>query len=362
MEKLKRPVRKTSKPVKKPARKQVRRRSVSVTEAPKRAVRKRATVHPEIFINEAIIAPLPSGTPISGSTSHSQPQPVSEPTASGFVDRGLPLPESYGMDRLVPMVCNPELLFSYWELNGPRFNELKTLHGAEFLDSCAWVLRLYRLNHDEAEDMEIEPSAGNWYIHVAPSGKYQLELALLSPEGDWISLIFSDPIETPRDNLSDMMPNDDDDEEEEEYEHLPATQAAIELMEDRLRMFFRSSLPTSRGMLPTSGMLGASERLGASGKPFLGASAFLGASKISGSGGSGGLGWGTPLARPSGLERPMIGGGPNWNAQSELPKMTGKTALPHFKIKLPRILRGIRPMRLLSKDVDVASGKEKQNG
>jgi hypothetical protein len=41
------------------------------------------------------------------------------------------------------------------------------------------------------------------------------------------------------------------------------------------------------------------------------------------------------------LERPVLGGGPNWNEQGNLPRGRGrasKTAAAHFKVKLPRIV------------------------
>jgi hypothetical protein len=63
------------------------------------------------------------------------------------------------------------------------------------------------------------------------------------------------------------------------------------------------------------------------------------------SGGSGGFGW---IVAPTGalepmLERPqVVGGGPNWNAQPNLPASPrGKTHLPHFKVKLPRVLHNL---------------------
>jgi len=41
------------------------------------------------------------------------------------------------------------------------------------------------------------------------------------------------------------------------------------------------------------------------------------------------------------LVRPSRAGGPNWNEQKNLPKQPSKTDPPHFKEKLPRVLKGL---------------------
>ncbi len=113
------------------------------------------------------------------------------PQPMAFIDRGLPLRESYDVDRLVALVRDPEWVFTYWELNGRTLESVKKERGAEFVEDCAWVMRLYRVDEESAADMEIDPSAGGWYIHVGRPGRYVFEIALLSPEGEWVSLVVS---------------------------------------------------------------------------------------------------------------------------------------------------------------------------
>jgi len=269
-----------------------------------------------------------------------EPQPV----PSAYIDRGLAIPDTYGYDRLVALVRDPVSIYSYWELSNGRLPELRQQRGQEFIDSCAWVLRLYRLNERFADEMEIDPSIGNWYFNVGRPGRYQLELGLLSPDGEWISLLFSRIVETPRNGPSDII--------DDEWRVLDDEEALKKLMQ-------RSLPGDDRG---TSGFLGASRLLSsfsvvsslsmigssASGRPVAGswAFSFLGASRVSGSGGSGGFGWGIA---PNGaheplLERPTHNSGPNWNAQPDLPSSgVRKTAQDHFKVKLPRRLENVEP-------------------
>lgn len=263
-----------------------------------------------------------------------------------YIDRGLPIPESYGYDRLVGLVRDPVWLFCYWELNGGRILEVRDQRGQSFIDACAWVLRVYRVHEGVAIDNEIDPGLGNWYVHVGGTGQYQLELALLSPDGEWITLLVSQLIATalkgPSDVIDDQWRMSPEDEE-------VLLGPAIELAEAATRgvsgMLGSSRLVSSFAHV-SSMMMGSS----ASGRAVAGSWAwsFQGASKLGGSSssGSGGFGW---LVSPTGAQEPQLdrplnvpgGSGPNWNMQNGLPVGTGKTQRPEFKVKLPRTLSGL---------------------
>jgi len=274
--------------------------------------------------------------------------PFQEPKPCEMIDLGMPVPDNYGFDRLVAAARDPRSVYSYWELHGKRLPEVRDARGQGFIYSCAWVLRLYRLNEGSAVDMEIDPSIGNWYVDVGGPGRYQLELALLSPDGEWITLLVSQIIETPAESPSEVI--------DEEWAMRPEDEEAL-LRLMRLDM----GNAQERG---GSGFLGASRvaaSFGAvssmifpgssfSGRPVAGSWVFsaLGASeRVSGSGsGSGGFGW---LVSPTGahepvFERPTMFSGPNWNAQPDLPAgQFSKTRQPHFKVKLPRRVKGVTP-------------------
>jgi hypothetical protein len=303
-----------------------------------------------------VIPALNSSLPTSSSTVKKQEPPVlhvgAEPQPSGMIDQGLPIPDRYGFDRLVALPRDPRTIFNYWELDGRRLLDVRQARGDNFVDSCAWVLRLYRLNEGVAIDMEIDPSIGNWYIDVGGPGRYQTELALLSPDGEWITLLVSQVVSTPALGPSDIIDDEwrmrPEDEELAEYLRRLAAEIAAESAANRGNSGFlgASRVAASFGVVSSLAFPGSSF----SGRPVAGSWgwSFIGASgRVSGSGsGSGGFGW---IVAPNGahepvLERPTVGSGPNWNAQDNLPQgPVSKTQQPHFKVKLPRRVTGVIP-------------------
>lgn len=281
-----------------------------------------------------------------------------EPIPASFIDRGRPIPDRYGLDRLVALVRDPQWILGYWELTGGLMERIGNARGYGLIDASAWVLRLHRISEDCAVDIEIDPSIGNWYVHVGKPGRYQLELGLLTPEGEWISLLASNEIETPAEGVSDRI--------DEEWRLRPED-------EERLRLLLLKELgldgdAAARKRRGASEFVGASRNLSswrlagswlggassfggsASGRPVAGswAMSFQGASGRPSSGGSGGfgnVGWivGADGRHEPVLVRPGRGGGPNWHFQSNLPKKTSvsKSDAPHFRVKLPRLLRNV---------------------
>ncbi|MCW8133604.1 MAG: DUF4912 domain-containing protein [Planctomycetota bacterium] len=278
-----------------------------------------------------------------------------DPLPASFIDRGAPIPDRYGYDRLVALVRDPQWIFGYWELTGGLMDRIVYARGHALIDASAWVLRLHRIDEECAIDMEIDPSIGNWYIHVGKPGRYQLELGLLTPEGEWISLLASNEIVTPAEGLSDRI--------DEEWRLRPEDEERLRLLLMKELGLEGEGLAKKRG---GSDFVGASRLLSswklagswlggswggsASGRPVAGswAMSFQGASGRPSSGGSGGfmnVGWivGADGRHEPVLVRPSRGGGPNWHFQSNLPAKKGpsKTDAAHFKVKLPRLLRRV---------------------
>jgi hypothetical protein len=283
---------------------------------------------------------MPASVP-GGAESSPRPAPLpvneSEPVPGGYVDRGQPVPERYSYDRLVALVRDPQWIFLYWELDGAVLEAVRARRGQQFVDACAWVLRIYRVDEGLAEDIEVAPASGNWYLQVGRTGRYQFELALLSPEGEWVSLLVSQAVATPREAPSDVV--------DAEWRLRPEDEELLS------RMAAGLADARQRG---GSGFLGASRVISSfavAGSLMLRAPgswawSFQGASVRGASAGSGGFGWMTAAtgALEPMLDRPMPqGGGPNWNTQGNLPGGGGKTQQPHFKVKLPRLLRGVTP-------------------
>lgn len=280
------------------------------------------------------------------------PVSAEEPQPSPFVDRGLPLPEEYGYDRIVASPRNPSWVFCYWELSGNVLERTRSEHGQNFDVLRPWILRTHRVDEDIAVDVQIDPSVGSWYVEVGKPGRYQFELGLLSENGEMVSLVASLMIETPPETVSDDI--------DEEWRSGP--DKPIEFMQYMkqvigLDLNKGSGLPSSFGAvvpgrpsslgLPSSMMsswMGVPSSLGASkvGRPLPGSMSFMGASGMPSSPGPGGstaVGWitGVDGAKTPALHRPFVGGGPNWNFQANLKSDDADKN----SLKLPRVLRGI---------------------
>jgi len=289
-------------------------------------------------------ASLPLDTQLAPTREQQGPDPL--PTH--FIDCGLPTPDGYGFDHLVALPRDPRWIYGYLELNGGLIERVSKAHGYAIFDTCAWALRLHRISENIAIDTEIDPSVGNWYLHVGRAGNYQLELGLLTPDGEWLSLLASSLIETPMDGLSEDF--------DEGWRLGPADDECL-----RSRLLRRGSAEDAADRRALSGFQGASGRgtnsrlvenwLGgpwsgsASNRPCVGSWAwsFQGASGRISSRDSGGfvdVGWiiGADGNHQPVLVRPSHGDGPNWNEQRNLPQHPSKTSAPHFKVKLPRVL------------------------
>ena len=217
----------------------------------------------------------PSSSTLATSTS-SAPQIYEEvhpESVMAYIDRGLSLPEGYAVDRLVSLVRDPEWVFTYWELTGETLKAVKAERGDDFVEGCAWVMRIYRVDENMAADVEVDPQAGGWYIHVGRPGQYVFEMALLSPEGEWVSLVVSSMLGAPYAGVSERI--------DEVWRLTPEAEAALNgALKDALELESTSSRggsrssPTSRG---SSGALGSS-RLRSSLGGVVSSGAFMGAS------------------------------------------------------------------------------------
>lgn len=298
------------------------------------------------------------------------------------IDRGKPIPETYAVDRLVAIVRDPHWVFCYWELTGDLLKRIHGARGAAWVESSAWVLRLHRYAEGMAIDVQVDPRVGNWYIHVGQPGEYQIELGLLSREGEYLTLLASQMVITPSDRPSDITDEAWQllkEREEELYQRLLKELGLTADARQRGVSGFvgasgvPSSWPAASWRLPgsvlgasreqsgaglggasgvggigSSGMSGLSSALGTSGsgrplQPAEWVSSFLGASGRPTSRGSGGImevGWilGADGRHEVVMLRPGETGGPNWHQQSYL---SAPVETRGFSVKLPRVVHGV---------------------
>lgn len=124
------------------------------------------------------------------------------------------LPKSYGMDRLVLMVKDPYWLYAYWEVTATKLDEISALVGTDLWESSRTILRVYDVtgidfdgnNALSSFDCSLGAQSEEWYISVPSANRtYCVDLGRILPDGSFITLLRSNLVTTPRDNLSDRF-------------------------------------------------------------------------------------------------------------------------------------------------------------
>ncbi len=127
---------------------------------------------------------------------------------------GYELPSYYGEDKLVLLLRDPYFLFAYWEITREKLN----YYGDKFYP-LGWeagipLLRVYRFpkgleSHDQREaifDIELNYHADKWHIPAGvPCKTYYVELGRKMPGGEFIPVMRSNSVSTPRDSVSDII-------------------------------------------------------------------------------------------------------------------------------------------------------------
>jgi hypothetical protein len=127
------------------------------------------------------------------------PETAPAAPAMPYIDRGKPIPDTYGRDVLRLMARDPEWVFVYWELTPERLNELH----AQYADVSArtWQLKLTDMESDHVTYIPVFLGAHNWYVNVQPKRTYQVELGF-TREGTFIPVTASNPCRTPSNAIS----------------------------------------------------------------------------------------------------------------------------------------------------------------
>jgi hypothetical protein len=123
------------------------------------------------------------------------PAPPQEP----YIDRGKPIPQTYGRDVLRLMARDPEWIFAYWELTPHRLRQLRS----RFSDLHArnWKLRLFDLTAKTEELVDIFLGACSWYLHVHPRRVYKVELGF-ADGNSFIAVLSSNSTKAPANAIS----------------------------------------------------------------------------------------------------------------------------------------------------------------
>lgn len=130
------------------------------------------------------------------------PPAQEEPKPLAMVDRGLPIPVQYPLDRVVALVRDPHWIFVYWDLGGGRLERLRFKYSNEVVDQARWVLRVESVRQHQVRDVDIDVRARQWYLKVASGEHFRIVLGFYPPEGDFEPVCRSGEVVTPKDEVS----------------------------------------------------------------------------------------------------------------------------------------------------------------
>src|SRR5262245_31261731 len=124
-------------------------------------------------------------------------EPVDIEAGVPFVDRGMQLPEEYGVDVVRALVQDPFHLMVYWEL---RPDSLRTLEGL-FPDGSSADFRPTMRLTDLTEGSEAYvhvPLLGKYWFVASPTHQYRVDVGALSAQYGFVPVVRSNVVETPR--------------------------------------------------------------------------------------------------------------------------------------------------------------------
>ena len=120
------------------------------------------------------------------------------------------LPSLYGEDRLVLLTRDPYWLFAYWEVTPATRKQLE-MEGQRAWEHLNLALRITRYDSDLDQEegcfhIPINHSETDWCIEAGvPDRYYKVELGGQIPEKGFVSLLCSNTVKTPRDQISDVI-------------------------------------------------------------------------------------------------------------------------------------------------------------
>ena len=108
------------------------------------------------------------------------------------------LPETYGKNRLITLVRDPEWIYTFWDVATETIAGIKKSMGSKEFDESKRIIRVYdgETGHSYS-DIELTDTASSWYIHVKPDAAYVLELGYRSKRGEFYKVASSNDVAMP---------------------------------------------------------------------------------------------------------------------------------------------------------------------
>ncbi len=107
------------------------------------------------------------------------------------------------IDRLVLMVCDPYWIRACWEVTEQLAGRVRSAM-ARHWHTAEPILRLYQIEpatsrREFVKDVEISGGVSNWYVPVEnPPSTFVVELGYRSRDGQFFTLLSSNPVQTPK--------------------------------------------------------------------------------------------------------------------------------------------------------------------
>ncbi len=144
-------------------------------------------------------------------TASSAPVPVAEaPRPAEPIHK---LPDSYGLDRVVLLVRDPDWLYAYWDISGDTWAAL--IQRGVTHPGKGWqrILRIHDVTGvidgeggTWVTDLEVGDVAREWYFRTPdPERAYVVEFGYRSPDGQWLLVARSNAVHVPRRQPSAQM-------------------------------------------------------------------------------------------------------------------------------------------------------------
>ena len=123
------------------------------------------------------------------------------------------IPAGYGDNRIVLITRDPWWVYTYWEIERQKEEEVRNTVRAKGFDNPKSILRVYDVtdidftgsNAHSFFDIELKGLANNWYIEVGkPNRSWVADIGLLTPPGDFFLLARSNAVHTPRFGMSEV--------------------------------------------------------------------------------------------------------------------------------------------------------------
>ncbi len=123
------------------------------------------------------------------------------------------IPSTYNDTKIVLMVRDPYWLHTYWSVNQSIIDYVS--RNFQQWNQISLILRIYDIteiqNFDGSSsnyffDIHIGHDISNWYIHVGgPNRSFCVDLGFIQPNGAFYTVVRSNTVTTPRDNISDII-------------------------------------------------------------------------------------------------------------------------------------------------------------